>query len=41
MCVCPEIIDSSDMPSDAKAKARKILNDTKGYSMGELSQTDD
>lgn len=38
MCVCPELIDTADFPSDAKAKARSILNATKGHSMGEFCQ---
>ena len=36
MCVCPELLNSPDIPSDAKAKARKILSHTKGSSMGKL-----
>ena len=34
MCVCPDLLNSSDFPSDAKATARKILNGTRGPSMG-------
>ena len=34
MCVCPELLETSDFPADAKAKARRILNDTRGFSMG-------
>ena len=41
MCVCPELLNSPDMPSDAKAKARRILGDTKGSSMGKILQTND
>ena len=36
MCVCPELLNSPDIPSDAKEKARKILSHTKGSSMGKL-----
>lgn len=36
MCVCPELLDTADFPGDAKAKARRILSDTKGSSMGRL-----
>ena len=36
MCVCPELLNSPDIPSDAKEKARKILSYTKGPSMGML-----
>lgn len=39
MCVCPELLNNPDIPSDAKEKARKILSNTKGSSMGELLQT--
>lgn len=39
MCVCPELIDTADFPSDAKAKARSILNATKGHSMGAYSDS--
>ncbi|XP_068724869.1 alanine aminotransferase 1-like [Montipora capricornis] len=34
MCVCPELLESSNFPADAKTKARKILSYAKGYSMG-------
>ena len=34
MCVCPELLETSNFPADAKAKARRILSETKGYSMG-------
>ncbi|XP_015766680.1 PREDICTED: alanine aminotransferase 2-like [Acropora digitifera] len=34
MCVCPELLETSNFPADAKAKARRILNETKGHSMG-------
>ncbi|KAL9976107.1 hypothetical protein ACROYT_G013357 [Oculina patagonica] len=39
MCVCPELLNSPDIPSDAKAKARRILSDTKGSSMGAYSDS--
>lgn len=39
MCVCPELLNSPDIPSDAKEKARKILSNTKGSSMGKSLQT--
>lgn len=39
MCVCPELLNSLDIPSDAKEKARKILSNTKGSSMGKSLQT--
>ena len=34
MCVCPELLETSNFPADAKTKARKILSHAKGYSMG-------
>lgn len=39
MCVCPELLETSDFPADAKAKARRILNDTRGFSMGAYSDS--
>ena len=36
MCVCPELLETSNFAADAKAKARKILDYTRGFSMGKV-----
>ena len=36
MCVCPELLETSNFATDAKAKARKILDYTRGFSMGKV-----
>lgn len=34
MCVNPDLLDDPKFPADAKDRARRILDSTRGFSMG-------
>lgn len=39
LCTYPDLLDSNDFPEDAKVRARRILNDCKGHSIGSYSDS--